>query len=386
MTENTELKKTTRRNDIDWLRVMAVFLLFHFHTAVLFYPGMYIQNNESNTIIRLFVMFVHQWHMPLFFILSGMSSFYALSHRTSGRYLLERCGRLLVPLIFGTLLLVPPLVYMQFKCQPEFNESYFEFFPKFFNAPYPTGNFQWAHLWFLAYLFPFSIIALPLFLYFKSDKPQSWLISKAVALCRKPWGIFLFGLPFAIGEAGLRPGWPGLENLYDDWANFFLYLFCFIYGCLICADRQFSIALDKNRRSATILAITFTGVSLAIFIWAIKLRLYNSYNPASMTLHFIRGWNIWFWLVLILGTGQRYLNSYHPTLNYMKEAALPVYVLHQTVLVGIGFYVIQWRVGIWPKFLSIDLGSFLLTILIYDFFVKRWSVTRVMFGMRIKTR
>ena len=131
MTENTELKKTTRRNDIDWLRVMAVFLLFHFHTAVLFYPGMYIQNNESNTIIRLFVMFVHQWHMPLFFILSGMSSFYALSHRTSGRYLLERCGRLLVPLIFGTLLLVPPLVYLQFKCQPEFNESYFEFFPQF---------------------------------------------------------------------------------------------------------------------------------------------------------------------------------------------------------------------------------------------------------------
>jgi len=386
MTPHTAINESIRRNDIDWLRVLAVFLLFHFHTAVLFYPGMYIQNSESNTIIRLFVMFVHQWHMPLFFILSGMSTFYALSHRTSGQYLIERCKRLLAPLAFGTLLLVPPLVYMQFKSQPGFNESYLEFYPKFFNAPYPIGNFQWAHLWFLAYLFPFSIIALPLVLKFKTETPPSRLVSKTAALCSAPWGIFLLGLPFAISEAVLRPGWPGLENLYDDWANFFLYLFCFIYGCLLCADRRFSTAVDKHRRPAAMLGLIFTGIALALFILAIKWRLYNGYNPLSMSLHFVRGWNTWFWLLFILGTGQRYLKSTHPALNYMKEAALPVYVLHQTILVGIGFYVIQWKVGIWPKFLFIDLGAVVATILTYDLLVRRWNMMRILFGMRLKPR
>lgn len=369
-----------RRNDVDWLRVLAVFLLFHFHTAAIFYPGMYVKNPESSPIIELFVMYVHQWHMPLFFLLAGMSAFYALDRRSGPQYVQERFKRLFVPLVFGTLALVPPQVYLSLKSNPWYSDSYLEFYPRFFNAPYPAGNFQWAHLWFLTYLLPYSLMTLPLFRHIKREKPKPAIVSRAASLCEKPWGILVFGLPLALIEAAFRPGWPGLQNLYDDWANFFLYLCCFVYGCLFCADRRFGEALERRLLSTAVLAVVFMGICLALFLSG-RCPV-DSYTPAGMALHFLRGWHMWFWLVLFLGLGQRHLTFRNRALDYAKEAALPVYILHQPVIVAIGFYVVRWQAGVLPKFVAIDAGAFFVTLLIYDLAVRRWSAPRFLMGMR----
>ncbi len=92
--------KPERRYDLDWLRVLAVLLLIYFHSAAIFYTGdlreFYIKNDSSSSEMQGFILFVHQWHMPLFFLLSGAATWFALSSRTVGEYVMERFKRLFI--------------------------------------------------------------------------------------------------------------------------------------------------------------------------------------------------------------------------------------------------------------------------------------------------
>ncbi|MHC5733236.1 MAG: acyltransferase family protein, partial [Nostoc sp.] len=75
-----------RHYDLDWLRVLAVLLLIYFHAAAVFYQGelgdFYIKNDLPSPVLGWFIFFVHQWHMPLFFFISGAASWFSLQLRT----------------------------------------------------------------------------------------------------------------------------------------------------------------------------------------------------------------------------------------------------------------------------------------------------------------
>jgi len=192
---------------VDWLRVLAVLALFPFHAGQIYNDevAFYVKDVVSNPVIMGINAFIYLWHMPLFMFLAGVGSYYALRFRSGGQYLVERLKRLLIPLIFGTLVLIPPLTYFRmfgdpnrvwpkgfaYNAIPGFDKGYFEYYPDFFNGIYPNGNFGWGHLWFLAYLFTFSLIALPIFLYLKSEKGK-WVIVSLKKLLRSPPGFFCF--------------------------------------------------------------------------------------------------------------------------------------------------------------------------------------------------
>lgn len=384
MIEPTTAKtKPERRYDLDWLRVLAVLLLLYFHAAAVFYTGdlgeFYVKNERSSIEMECFILFVHQWHMPLFFLLSGAGTWFALSSRTAGEYVIERCKRLFIPFIFGTLVIVPPQVYYRLLSNPNYQDSYIQFYPQFFNGIRPQGNFEWGHLWFIIYLFIFSLLALPLFLHLRQKNNQN-LISNLAAFLEKPGAIFLLALPLAIIEAALRPRWYGFQNLYDDWGNFFLYLFYFIYGYLICADARFEKAIDKHLRIALILAV----VSMSVFLglWASNIIPERGYSPGYVLYQMFRGINSWFWIVALLGLGRKYLNFNNWVLQYANQAAYPFYILHQTVVVAIAFYVVRWQISITGKFLIISTTSLIATIALYDLLVKPINVTRFLFGLK----
>ena len=249
--------KLARRYELDWLRILAVLLLLYFHTAAIFYTGdlgeFYIKNDQSSQAMSWFIIFVHQWHMPLFFLLSGAGTRFALLFRSARQHVQERFNRLFIPFLFGTLVLVPPQVYYRLLSNPSYQDSYLQFYPQFFNGIRPQGNFEWSHLWFVIYLFVFSLIALPLFLHLKGAGAH--LLSKLSLGIEKPGAILLLALPLAVIEAGLRPRWPGFQNLYDDWANFCLYLLYFIYGYLIYSDARFGQAIDRHLRIALLMGL-----------------------------------------------------------------------------------------------------------------------------------
>jgi hypothetical protein len=209
-----------RRHDVDWLRVLAVILLIPYHSAVIFSrPYVSYIKVEPNAALEAFAYFLNQWHMALLFLLSGVGAWFSLNSRSWRQYLGERFTRLIVPLVFGTLVIVPVQVYFQRLYYHEFSGSCFRFYPNFLRGVYPHGNFTWGQLWFLAYLFVFCFLGLPLFVYLRRAESRS-RTSKIAAGCEKPGVILLAGIPLMVIQAALRAKWPGFQNLYNDWANF----------------------------------------------------------------------------------------------------------------------------------------------------------------------
>ena len=404
---NMLLENTThnqeRRYDIDTLRAIAVILLIYFHTAMIFniWSVFHLKNNELSLEAAIFVSFLNIWHMPLFFFLAGMSTYYALGFRTGGIYLKERFKRLLIPLIFGILIIVPPQVYYErlawwseTRHSPiNFNGTYLEFYPQFFIGIYPNGNFSWHHLWFLWYLFFISLITLPLFLRLRSENGKQKILNIASSF-EKGRKIFLFAVPLIIVNISLRWIFPESHNFIFDWAAILHFLLIFILGFVIIADSRFEDSIARNKGLALFLAIaiavftlTFDAVIYINSTLNSTLTAYIVNNPTILIVMYIIGtglWSlcVWCWLIAFLGYGRKYLHKQNTLIKHLSEIALPFYILHQTIIIVIGFYVIQWETNILVKYLVITTAALFITFLGCEL-IKTNNITRFLFGMKL---
>ncbi len=382
---NSKLTTLPRRWDIDWLRVLATLAVFLFHCARFFNDeGWHIKNNELDFGMTFFVNIVSQWLMPLFFILSGSSVYYALTSRRSGSFIRERITRLLLPLIFGILVLIPPQVYIesvsgQSETVPLFVGSLLEFYPHYFDGFYAFGGyFAWMglHLWYLLVLFLFSLLTLPLFIFLKTEAGQR-LVTGLAAWLTKPGLFLLLPAPLIIFEVGLDPDELGFRN-FGGW-NLLIYLGWLIIGYVLAAEPRFQQAIRRH---------FFAAVGLAGLTLTIGLLLYHSdisapYGSMNYALLMtLRVFNSWFWLLAILGLGQRYFNFKNDFLVYTNQASLPFYMLHQSVIVVIGFFMRDWTLGVLPKYVILAVVSFVMIMTLYELLIRRFNALRFLFGLK----
>jgi len=365
---------------IDWLRVFAVLLLVPFHTGMMFVRwGFHIENTEKSGAVELFNGFLGIWHMPLLILLSGAGSWFALNHRGPGGYLRERFLRLVVPLVFGILVVVPPQVYCERLAHGEFSGSFLAFWPHIFNGVYPEGNFSYHHLWFLAYLFTYCVLALPIFVWLRPRLKRP----EAFAWMKRPVALLALSLPTGIVYSVLLVPYHGQQNFVDDWSRYFAYLILFIYGFALFAGDAVE-TIQRWRRLYLLLAV--------VCVFSIKIMEDSGlqpdwgYNPHFILLFTYRIFVAWCWMLAIVGYGRQYLDFSHPVLTYANEAVLPFYVLHQTIIVVIGYFVIQQTWGVAAKYFFILILAFILTLAAYEFLIRRFNVPRVLFGMRMKNQ
>jgi hypothetical protein len=236
-------------------------------------------------------------------------------------------------------------------------------------------------MWFVAYLFVFSMLALPLFQYLKGEKGRH-LVSKLGALCERPGAIYLLAIPLAVIQVALRAGWPGFQNLVNDWANFFFYLTFLVYGYLLCSDDRLWRAVDRHRKHSLALGMSTILLLLALDVLGLTPAL--GYTPGCMLFMVLLGFNTWFWVLAILGFGHTYFRLDNAVLRYANEAVLPFYMLHHLFVVVIGYYVLPWESGATIQFLFITVTSFVGIILVYDLIIRRTRLTRFLFGMKQK--
>ena len=147
---------SSRRYDLDWVRVLAFLIVIYFHAAIIFIDGglPLIQNNEVSPSLDVFVTISSQFRIALLFFVSGVGVAFARRRRNPAEFIRERSLRLLPPFLFGILMVVPPMVYTEKLFLGQFDGSYLEFYPTFFTEGiYPKGNLSWHHFWFVAYLF-----------------------------------------------------------------------------------------------------------------------------------------------------------------------------------------------------------------------------------------
>jgi hypothetical protein len=250
--------KPERRHDIDWLRVLAVLLPVVFHCTRPFdSEPWHARNDERSLALARGADFLRFWRMPQLFLVSGFGTYFALGFRAGARYARDRFLRLLVPLLVGMVVVVPPQVYVE-RISPwmpdrqspmDFAGSFWEFYPQAFKGIYPAGNLSWHHLWFLAYLFVFSLAALPLFLCLRKPGGHRALDFAGAFLARGR-AVFMLAIPLVVIEIALRARWPSTHALYNDWANLAHSFVLFLYGYLLAAYPGFRAALERNRKLA----------------------------------------------------------------------------------------------------------------------------------------
>lgn len=372
-----------RRYDLDWLRVLAFTLLILFHTGMMFNNwNWHVKNPETSSLLEYVMRFLNQWRMPLLFFISGAAVWFAMEKCSTAKFALERLKRLLVPLVFGMLVVIPPQVYFERRFQGQEFSSFGEFYKTVLELnPYPEGNFSWHHLWYLPYILLFSLLMLPVFRFFKSERGRQILRSWTDRLSTRDLYILGF-VPIAISEICLRPFWPdNFHNLVDDWAHFTSTLIIFCFGFVLASSETIWPRIEQGRRR--LLALGTITVAILYLCWYTDLEL-----PILGTEFYriIRSANIWFWVLTVLGYGSKYLRRDSRFLRYSNQAVYPFYILHQTITVAVGYYLVDWEAGIPLKFLALATATFLGSWVLYEFPIKRVSLLRPLFGLKMNNR
>ncbi len=382
----TEVPANTKQERLfylDWLRVLAVLTVFYFHTLRPFdLTEWHVKNTQQSLVITILLFFFSQWGMVLFFVLSGAACWFALRSRSGRQFLRERSLRLLVPLVAGFLLFSPLQAYFEALNHGHFAGSFLQFVPWFVEHIQISWHAPWIsypyHLWFLEFLWLYAVIALPLFLFLRGAA-GSRLIDKLAAWCARPGGIFLFIIPIALIRVTLGAAFPGEH----DWAEVVYYLTFFVYGYLLFSRPSFAEAIRRQgwvALSIGILCFLIIGATYAagyLEIWAS-----SSYTPGALLYQLLLSIFTWAWIVFVLASGIRWLNFNTKRLPEANEAVLPFYVLQQPAIVLIAFSVVQWDMGILPKWLIISTLALALTLVVYELLIRRVNAMRWLFGMK----
>jgi len=389
LAENSKKMKTaiTRRHDLDWLRFLAILILLFFHTGMWFNTfGWHVKNTELSSAFDYWMIWLHCWRMPLLLFISGAGTYLALGKRSPRQFAGERVRRLFIPLAFGMFVIVPPQIYFEhigrYGNYWDFYQTVFEF------IPYPQGSFSWHHLWFIAYLLVYSLVALPLLVFLKSSRSTSFKAMLYRVLGR-PWGlVFVPALFILLTQVLLRPYFPEeTHGLIDDWAFLALYGCFFFFGMLLYATPELWETIRLSRFyvlvAALSVAIPFYGgflhmwdvISLPLTTGAAELM----FDASAILLG-------WFTVITVVGYAQQYLNRPHPWLVHINEGLYPFYILHQTVIIWIGYYISRLDWGIFAKFWAISILTLLACLGFYWLFIRPFNVVRLLFGMKWKKK
>jgi glucans biosynthesis protein C len=217
----------------------------------------------------------------------------------------------------------------------------------------------------------------------------------------------LLALPVAVIEAVLGTEESGGWNRYA-------YIPFLLYGFLLAADPRFGEAIRRHARAALLVGVPAMFMLLGLGFYVSEVA---GQDPAvaddgwSVLWRFVKGIGAWAWIITIMGAAMSIVRrrTRQPTpaaprqprpddpahgtrrlrdraIRYANQAVLPVYVLHQTVIVVVGFYVMQWEVPTLVKYVVISCTALVITLVLYDVGVRRTTVTRVLFGMKRASR
>jgi glucan biosynthesis protein C len=391
---NSNAPTSVRLHYLDWLRVLAILMVFLFHAVHVFDEGgWHIKNAEQSEIITIVVVLVGLWGMPFFFMVAGSASWFALQRRTPRQYATERIKRLLIPYLVGTLLFSPLQYYLwwlntvQIRGQTWSLREFLAFeIPRFNPLMLRAPGFspRWLgvgmHLWFVGFLFAFAMITLPLFRWLKGEAGQR-LIGRTARLCAHRGGIFIFVVPLVVLQVCVRP----LAPHEHDWADFLYQMAFFILGFVLYAHQDITKAIRRDGwllfGVGTAIVAVLLGMYLAglpVMEWGEDPSVPQYYGIQTLVSFIALSYTL-----TLISFGMRFLDFTNRWLRYAQENVLPFFVVHQPVIVVIAFFVVQWELGILPKLLIVVTASFIVAVGLTEC-IKRVGILRVMFGLKAR--
>lgn len=298
-----------RKYYIDNLRWLILLVLIPYHIAQAW--NTWNEPNyiffEGNRLISSIIVFFSPYFMPLFFLLAGIGTRYALKKRTGREYLAERVKRLVIPLLFGTIVLMPVMTYIADLFHNSYSggfiRHYVVFFTKFTDLIGADGGFSFGQFWFILYLFIISVVSLGIITLFKKlplkrEKSIPFLL------------VILLGLPLPLLNSLLSIGGKSLAE----------FTYFFLLGYYVFSNDGIIEKTEKSRWILLAIGLTATILNVYLFIWSDK-----DYNALNTIASFV---SKWFMVLALIGLAKRYLNFSGKLSEHMSRLSFPFYIWH----------------------------------------------------------
>jgi glucan biosynthesis protein C len=378
-----------RRHDLDWLRVIAFGLLVIYHVGMYYVSwDWHVKSPAAGIAPEPLMLLTSPWRMSLLFLISGVATAFMFARQPAG-LLRRRSWQLLPPLLFGMAVIVPPQAYYQVVEQLPggYSESYWAFYGKYLSGyqgfcdsdgclRVPT----WNHLWFLPYLWSYTVLAWLLWRLLPSSALQR--LRQWTGLALNGWGALIVPVAvLAIARLLLVNRFEQTHALTDDWYNHAQYGSVFLIGYLAAFSSRFWESLQRLRW----LSLTLAGVCYAALIHTWYFAGYNDAQPPPLALRLALrlAWAVdqWCAIAALLGFAYRWREADSPILRYLTLTVFPLYILHQTVIVVLAhkLKLLQLSPGIEAAILIAV--TFALCLGAYEL-IRRSALLRPLFGLR----
>lgn len=377
-----------RRFDLDWLRIIAFGLLIFYHIGMYFvtWPW-HVKSVHAGPAIQPLMLLTSPWRLALLFLIAGVATRYmagkfARDGQSRGAMARKRSARLLLPLVFGMLVVVPPQTYAEIVGKLGFDEGFAAFYAKYigFHDGWQVDGARlivptWNHLWFVAYLWVYTMIvlaALPLLHGAPARRLglwlQRWLAGRGLVV----WpALLLIALRLT-----LRPVFGQTHALFDDWYLHAVYFSLFLFGFGIARAEAVWAAVDRLLRPALILALAAYAL-IAASMLAFPDGLPAAFRPWRDALW---AFDQWIWILALLGLARRHLNHDGRLRRFLTGAVFPFYILHQTAIVLLGHYLRGLGLSAGAEALILVAGTLVACLIGFEI-VRRIRPLRPLFGL-----
>ena len=363
-----------RYYELDWLRVILILAVFLHHVFMPFNgDGWHIMNADSSKLLDDIMVYFEQLRLPSMFFIAGAGSFLLLKKTKTHSFLMSKFHRLVVPFIVGMILVIPPQKYYE---EPDKYLNLVDAYQKLWLS------FSPHHLWFIEFLIVFMLFA-PLLNYLLKTKAGNTLSDQLANLSRNKHGLFALVLLLICIRLPLKYVLPSQSHSVDNLSVSLFYLSLFILGMIFIARKSLWQALALHRK--TNLAWFITS-SILFYAYYFKPDISDYVSlPMRWQLYWLMCTLVtWSGLLTMMGYASQYANHRPRWLKTANESIYPFYIFHQTVIVALAYYIIQWPEGIAVKSITLLICAFFISALLCVL-IKPLTITRYIFGLNMKS-
>jgi len=384
--ETHTLSASSRHFGVDWLRIGVFLLLIVYHTGMFFNTeGWHAKSLNANDAMEPFMWLSSPWRLPLLFLISGIAIRFLSDKLGSGRFAADRAWRLFPVILFGMYVIVPPQSYSELRIAGLIEPGWWDFYRQYageWAGPWALHTPTWNHLWYVVYLFVYCLLLAPLIPLLRRLADSAALQRVGLAAARNGLGlaglIILPLLPFLLVRFTLADQFPTTHALLDDWANHANSFTMVMFGYVLAKNDGLWRAIDR----ALPVAATLTAGLLAYLFWAYNNIEFAVSEPALLWIARI-GRIVFMWSIILtlLGAARRWLDHDGPIRRYLTAAVFPWYILHQTLIVSVGFAIRDAGFGVWTEFLIIEAATIVGCVIGFEV-LRRIPVLRLVMGMK----
>jgi len=375
-----------RRHDLDWVRVFAFCLLVLYHVGMYYVSwDWHVNKVPASTAIGPLMILSAPWRLSLLFLVSGAAIAFMLGKQPEG-FMRARSRRLLVPLVFGMLFIVPPQAYYEVveKLPGGYHDGYLAFWGRYLLADpsFCRGDDcldlpTWNHLWFVAYAWVYTLFV---WACMRLAPQAGRRMAQRIARALGGWGLLVWpALYLVAARLALFPVFDSTHGLFDDWYNHVQYLGVFVIGFAIARSEQVWDTIEALRRVAGTIALACAG----FLFWYFSAHQGDAPTPEMLRQCQRVVWGVMQWsvIVAVLGFARHSAPADSRALRYLSAAVFPVYILHQTVTVVLAHNLKPFGI---PSLLEgplLVVATFALCLAGYEM-IRRIGPLRPLFGLK----